>query len=494
MSKNSYITLSKESIKLTHLISLLVTIILFFIAPSDINRLYFILLLSISIINSIVFFNYLKQSYGRVQWLSITSFFILSYCIVAFQIPILYVFGFEIKGLFERFIWANTNVANKSLTISSIAILAYYVGYVYTKSYRFKSLTLNTKALRYRNDSSIIFLIVMSYFFYGLFFATSGSYSLGYYGVGDQSVTSNYYMSGFNSFLTAAIILRLFYLNSTEVKNKKVTSYIKQMGLPITILTFWHISFSLFVGDRGPVISYGLLYFSVFLIRWRQIKFVQATIFLVVLASLLTIVRFTRVREGKTGYFERLSNSYSNNQSTSLFENSNTPLGATMDLAYSIRSLHHAVNEVPNGHPYMMGHYQAINLVSGIPRFGGLYNKYVMDGEYKYQGSAFFLTYLAYGNNARSGEGTIPSADLYLDFGIIGVFFGFLIFGIFSRKADEALSIKKEVSLFLWISALIYFSGAIYLGRGALLFYFQNVIQVYIVILLNTIILITSRK
>ena len=60
-----------------------------------------------------------------------------------------------------------------------------------------------------------------------------------------------------------------------------------------------------------------------------------------------------------------------------------------------------------------------------------------VDNDWKYDGSANFITYLIQGNDPSYGDGTSASADLYLDFGGYGVFFGLFIFGLLFQFFDK---------------------------------------------------------
>ena len=115
--------------------------------------------------------------------------------------------------------------------------------------------------------------------------------------------------------------------------------------------------------------------------------------------------------------------------------------------------------------------------------FWGLVSQSILGGEFRYQGSAFFLTYLVLGDDAKSGEGSTATSDLYLDFGIPGVIFGFLIFGLIIRRLDNSLLFSFENNFFIWIAALCYLSSAVYIARSAILFQIQQIIPIYIVIL-----------
>tara|TARA_Y100000590_G_scaffold329424_1_gene374125 strand:- start:237 stop:1478 length:1242 start_codon:yes stop_codon:yes gene_type:complete len=405
--------------------------------------------------------------------------------IINFQIPILHLFGFEIKGLFEKFIWADINIANKSVAISTISILGYYFSYILANPLKSSGFKVTTS---YSKSSSMIFLIIGSYLMYFAFFITSGSYKYGYYGNNDQLIISNYFSAAFNVFLPAMIVTKLYYINSIVLKDNKINTYIKAIGMPVSVLTFWHIMFSFFIGDRGPVISYGLLFFSLFLIQYKKIKFRHFLLILVLASVTFAIIKEARTRTSVDSYSDRLSNAYLSYTQSEYFNAVNIPMQTTVDLALSIRNLNHALYQVPENHEYMFGHYQMLQLLSCFPGLAGIYHKIILDNEYEYQGSSFFLTYMQYGKNAESGEGTMPAADLYLDFGIVGVIVGFLLFGFLSKKIDSTIINKKQVPIFFWILTLIYFSGSVYIGRATFLFYLQDVVQIYFLILFNNVI------
>ena len=89
------------------------------------------------------------------------------------------------------------------------------------------------------------------------------------------------------------------------------------------------------------------------------------------------------------------------------------------------------------------------------------------------------------GDDPKYGDGRSSTADLYLDFGVFGVVVGLFLFGIFASRADFTLSHGGSVSLFFWLTALIYLTGAFYIGRSSILIFLQRVVQVYFFLLIN---------
>ena len=164
--------------------------ILFLFCPEDINKFYIFSCL-ITVLFSLVFFYRIKvMQNNRFILFSVTTFFLLSYIIVHFQIPIIELFGISIKSNIFYFIWANDSIINKSIIISSLGILSFMIGSSIIEK---KNIEITNIEIKYRTNKSILLLIIPTYIFYILFFITSGSYSAGAYYAGDQLGMSNYF-------------------------------------------------------------------------------------------------------------------------------------------------------------------------------------------------------------------------------------------------------------------------------------------------------------
>lgn len=455
-----------------------ISFLLFFSVPETINKTYLTFVISLAFFSSFIYYKLIKNKFGYFPWLSIGSLFVIGHFIVSFQLYLTYIFGFELNQVFDYFIWSNKDVVNKAAVISLVASLSFFCGNAFSI---FKSKNLRKKTLNYK--LSINTLFVFALIFYVLFIFQSGSYALGFYSAGDQGQYFSYFNNGFNIFLKAALILKLYYVNN-NYKSFIVTSiydYIKLIGIPISLLVFWHIIFSIYVGDRGPVISYILLYFSIYFLKFYKISFIKFLVMVFLLSTVFSIMRNSRTRDDARSYYERLSTVEINKNN--FFDDQSVLLPLTIDLALSARNLHHSITNVPSQHDFMYGQYQILQIFSGIPFLGSWYHNRFLGGEFRYQGSAFFLTYLVLGDDAKAGEGSTATSDLYLDFGIPGVIFGFFIFGLITRRLDNSLLFSFENNFFIWIAALCYLSSAVYIARSAILFQIQQIIPIYIVIL-----------
>ena len=172
----------------------------------------------------------------------------------------------------------------------------------------------------------------------------------------------------------------------------------------------------------------------------------------------------------------------------------NIPALSTLELALSVRCLNHSIANVPNNYDFKYGEYQLKQLLATVPFLVGTLDKYLIKGKKNEASTADFITFLIQGDDPQYGDATTPVADLYLDFGTIGVILGFFIFGRFSKKSDLIVLSRANTSLFNWICIMFYWSGAIYLGRATFLYYIQSIIQIYVfIVILNSILKIKTK-
>ena len=170
--------------------------ILFLFCPEEVNKFYIFSCLITVLFSLIVFYRVKIIQTNQFILFSITTFFLLSYIIVHFQIPIIELFGISIKSNIFHFIWTDESIINKSIITSSLGILSFMIGSLILEENIKEQKNIIVK---YRTNKSILFLIVPTYIFYILFFITSGSYSSGAYYAGDQLGMSNYFLSDLSS-------------------------------------------------------------------------------------------------------------------------------------------------------------------------------------------------------------------------------------------------------------------------------------------------------
>ena len=169
----------------------------------------------------------------------------------------------------------------------------------------------------------------------------------------------------------------------------------------------------------------------------------------------------------------------------SKFETENILLPQTVELAYSIRCLNHAIYSITSINDYFFGYFQIRQIISSIPGAGGIFLKIFGQNDKNFDGSTSYISYLIQGEYPKYGDGTTVTADLYLDFGVLGVIVGCMLFGAFLSKYEPYLFNSTTRSMFIWIILLLYLSSALALGRSTFLHIFQKVVMIYIVIMFN---------
>lgn len=434
-------------------------------------------------LSTAVFMLYTKKHVKNFKWISILFFFLLSYVIVHFQMQFIHILGFELQNRYlEWFVWASGFSGNKSSIISLFGLLSFYIGFILSK---YKPQVSHSKRHSELKHSNTLLLVLCAYIFYILFFLTSGSYRSGMYAAGDESSVSVYFFTAFNNMIMAALAIRLYKINLLSDKKYSLVKYIQFIGLPISILICWHMLFSLYVGDRGPVLTFSLFYFGLYFIRWKKVNIIPLLFFVSVFGSLFTFIGQLRVTDNSKNYLDRVNTTISDDKGNDRYKTNDIPLAGTIELAFSGRCLNHSVENVPSKYDYKYGYYQLGGLVEGIPFLGKPYLYFLGGNDWRFAGTSNFISYLIQGNNPEYGDGRTVVADLYLDFGPIGVMVGLFAFGFFIRRADLNLSTGNNSSMFFWIACLIYLSSAIYIGRSSILFVFQKIMHVYILFWIN---------
>src|SRR5690606_1604389 len=114
----------------------------------------------------------------------------------------------------------------------------------------------------------------------------------------------------------------------------------------------------------------------------------------------------------------------------------------------SVRTLHAAVDHTErNGYYY--GVFQGVQIIGIIPGLG-IYIQNLLNVDFHSFGSAAFLTFEILGSNPTHSLGTSIIADIYLDFGILGVIIIFFLFGMFVRYLEIGMYNRTVISLFLF--------------------------------------------
>jgi oligosaccharide repeat unit polymerase len=247
----------------------------------------------------------------------------------------------------------------------------------------------------------------------------------------------------------------------------KVKSFFRFYRLEL-ILAVFLVSPSLIAGDRGAFISFILFFCGVFFLKTKKKLNVPALV--IVGFSLAFVISILGIR--------RQGNSL--NESVKIFSSKGKSISnATYELSGSVQSLLIALDNIPNVYPHLYGLTMAdelLLLVPGATDF--VLNLLSVPPQMRF--SPQYLTFIALGPKSSWGVGSTCVADVYVNFGSLGVPIIFFLFGIMCYIIDNA-SLKRNLKPAMLIFVLIAYSYSVYISRATLLTTITGFIYVYLI-------------
>ena len=144
----------------------------------------------------------------------------------------------------------------------------------------------------------------------------------------------------------------------------------------------------------------------------------------------------------------------------------------TLELANSYRTFNRSILHTSNKSDYSYGLLWVSDLLSPIPFAQSFYLELSNKELYEISSSKL-MTYLVYGKNPPSGEGTSLLGDIYLNFGSYGIIFFMFFFGMFFKKIADSI---KNLDSVVWLAIASAFVGyALYYSRTSLFFPIREV-------------------
>src|SRR5690606_33413580 len=324
-----------------------------------------------------------------------------------------------------RLFWINRNNIIKSLLYCSIALNGFLVGYSFSI----------TKPPKIKHKIQKIFslkpLKLINLILFVLFLTQIDSTFLDSALYGDRKMSS---LLGYAILFyeTSFIALTVHIIRNTIIDEKRLVlkEYIQHYGYCFYIFLAYLLC-TLFSGDRGPIIYLILMvafgYVFIANINISTIKFYIVFFGSAIAVSLLGIIRRFSLQKGA------IDNVLSADYYNRYYPNSVMPF--TKELAGSIRTVHIGIDAVPEKYDFFYGLFTFQNFSLIIPGFNGFINNN-LGINLEYLTSAKFLTFIDLGASATWGIGTSAVADVYLDFGVLGLILIFFFFGYFSRKIE----------------------------------------------------------
>ncbi|WP_417431388.1 O-antigen polysaccharide polymerase Wzy [Halpernia sp.] len=462
-------------------VSLIVYLILYAFLQSE--RMNVALISKILIFNLLIivifFLQYEPYSNLRKQYIRISTIFLLGYCVVFFQFNLDYVLG-NVGESFTRF-WVNYNIVPKALIISSIGLVCFLLGYSIKKQFPTRKkieITPSKLSLNGYNVLTALFLLIY-------LITINPLYIAGGYGVMEMGEPARFCAVLFELSFTAGIIQHILNLSSDNRKEISPFQFVKSLGLLRLSFLIVYTFTVLASGDRGPVIylATGIVASYIVLTKWKisMYKFIGVFFLASVIVSSLTVLRNNI--NSNVPISVRLFEAFIGNNKSGGYvslENINSISGSTLELSTSVRTLHIAVNEVPQNRPFFYGKFQMLKIVTIIP-LGQQAIKYFFHLKDTELTSEKYISELV---GAKKGsEGTSCIADLYLDFGLVGVILVMFLFGYYVRFIEvEALGKNHFGKVISIIAFVIICQYAIYIPRATILFNLRNIVWVWSII------------
>ena len=452
-----------------YIISFLTLVFLYFISPDTIEKQFSTLVVLIVSIQLFIFFN---TQYFKKNILIHSTIFLIGYFIVHFQYLIINLLGYEVVTNID--VWVDERIVSKSLVLSGLGVTSFLIGH------SLKQILSNRKKkgnsiLKMKIKPSSLFAWMSWILFAGFLYTANPAYLSGNYGAEALGQTATYLQLLLTIVFNAIFIIEALVLVKSRYK-VSFYNYIMSLSRPLKLIVIVYLVTMLFIGDRGPVISLLLLLSGTYVFYYSKwIKSVYFLLLVFIGAFFMTTIGVFRSTDKNLSIGERLEVTISKNQ-----ENS-TPFNNSNELASSVRTLHYAVSAVPNNYNYTYGRFQAQQILTSIPGVGYILTKFI-DNRFQYKGSASFITYLDQGPNPRYGLGTTCIADLYIDFGFLGVIIGMFVFGKFMYNVEQVFISSQFSSLLSLVIAMVYFSKTVYIGRSTLLVGIKEVLWTYVII------------
>lgn len=431
------------------------------------------------VVITLILFASSKQSYigFKKEYFKISTVFIIGYVIVFFQryLDVLV----EISYPNNRHMFVSPALINKCALLSLIGLLSFIIGYLFYNPSIIRpdraSVTpkKSTKWLNY-----ILFITVVFFIYNYRFYYLTNVYSQEFLDSHKGSIAA-YIEVLINSLMFSILILNT---KNGGIQDKTVWGFIKSLGLLFHFSLFAYLGLFLLIGDRGPLISIVLVYFFAFVIKVRpKFKLFTYLIFFATASFSLSVIGIVRQMNPELAFYDRVISTLQENA----VSEKNSIIGSTAELSSSVRSLHYAIDHVPDKHPFLYGSFQIKELIAVIP-FSNLITKHFFDDSFQYKSSASFITYINQGIYYKKGDGTNVVADLYISFGVIGVILGLFLFGVFIKRIEVVFFIKKpsNIPLHYYCLAFAYISAAISIPRNTLLSPLQTAFFSLLIILL----------
>lgn len=448
-----------SSVIILNSIIIFISLVIWAIIPSYYNETIMCITLCMSILSVFSYIVTIKNDKNmRGQYLRTSYVFFIGFLIVFFQKNIDLLLHYINKN---NEVFASDTVICSCALFSLIGLSSFVIGssIAVSKIKPYRKVTNNSVPIRFISFQKLLFIFFVAlYVYYNLSSILSGSFIYN-----EEAMTESAgSLSNYSAVMIQVLIFTILSCNVLTLRNvgNKVTplGFIRINGLMFLVPLIIYLSLVFMTGDRGPILTTVLAFTITYVIATqKKIKFVTLFLAVFIGGSVLSIIGTVRKSNNLLTVQEMLSYKNQGNEE-SIFP-------VTKELADSYNTFTYSVAKVPSQHDYFYGMMKLRDLGYSVPflyrSIPFLYSKKEHEN-----GSTSYCTYLIQGLNRTYGNGSSLLADIYLDFGLIGIIFIMMLLGFLIVYIDEILF--YSTSPYWLVTSVACFSYSIYLSRATL--------------------------
>lgn len=438
--------------------------------------------LNLTIVFSLFLFSLLnfimkKETFGILnrQYLKASNLFLLGFTIVHFQFYLDLILGnFDIN---RQDLIINKDIIIKSSIISTISFITFCIGYQYKMN---KNSHLNFKENKRSKFLNLNFLKVLIIL---LFLAFITLTPLSYFKSGYISTElSSLSLNSQNLLIVSIIVYLILNVRNIFILKKQVKNfleYIKETGFLITSIIIFYCFLVMISGDRGPILQIVLSYVaSYFILQRKKINILTVLSTVFIGAFFISFIGYFRNLKGGGNISEMVEQTIISRESVVSNKRSFSP--ETFELSKSVRVMHASVSHTEK-YGHTNGFFQIFQIIGILPGFGSIIKKITGVDNKMYKSSNFLTNEIG----EDHGLGTTVIADIWLDFGLIGILFILFYFGYFLRLIDEYMYSHLTLNAFWYVLIIVFISKSFYIGRSTIIDVFRETSLGFIVLIIG---------
>ena len=410
----------------------------------------------LSVLSYIVTINNDKKMRG--QYLRTSYVFFIGFLIVFFQKNVDLVLHYINKS---DDVFASDSIICSCALFSLIGLSSFVIGssIAVLKLKPFKKVQMTSVPISFISFQKLLFIFFVAlYVYFNLSSILSGSFIYNEEAMAESAGS----LSNYSVVMIQVLIFTILSCNVLTYRNvgNKATplSFIRMNGLIFLVPLIIYLSLVFMTGDRGPILTTVLAYTITYIIATqKKIKFVTLFLAIFIGSTVLSIIGTVRKSNNLLTVHEMLSY---NNQG-----NEESILPVTKELADSYNTFTYSVAKVPCQHDYFYGMMKLRDLGYSVPFLYRAIPFIYSKNEHE-NGSTSYCTCLIQGLNRTYGNGSSLLADIYLDFGLIGIIFVMMLLGFLIVYIDNILF--HSTSPYWLVTSVACFSYSIYLSRATL--------------------------